>query len=164
MSSREHALFWSSMSYVILSRVALDRLCATVVAKFEGTDESQHPGKRAFARTFSFFHRLLWGLGMTYLCSVEFARLYCGGETIVAHFLRKFARFLTNHEKYSLAGRVMTLVVSWNELWLGRKSPSNLPAYKQAAVINALAGNSWWEFVKKLSQTRLRVRSIRMPQ
>ncbi len=79
----------------------------------------------AFARTFSLFHRVLWALCASYLFSCEFSRLYCSGQTIAAHFLSKFARFLTQHEQYSLAAKVMSMAVKWNVLWLGPRAKTN---------------------------------------
>jgi hypothetical protein len=96
--------------------------------------------------------RLVWAFSFSYLFSTEFSRLYCDNETVAAHYLRKFAQFLTRHEKYSLAAKVLSLAVKWNVLWLGSQSPANVAAYKQAAVANVLAGRSWWALVKRITR------------
>jgi hypothetical protein len=43
----------------------------------------------------------------------------------------QFAGFLTAHEKYRLARRVMHVVVAWNEFWLGLDSPALAPVSAQ---------------------------------
>ncbi len=73
---------------------------------------------------------------------------------MLGHYLSKFAGFLTAHEKYSLARRVMHVVVRWNEFWMGSESPALAPALKQAAVVSALSNKSWWHLVKRLSDVR----------
>lgn len=99
-------------------------------------------------------NRLLWLFSISYLFTGEFSRLYCDNETIAAHYLRKFAQFLTRHEKYSLAAKVLSIAVKWNVLWLGRKSPAIASSYRQAAVANVLAGRNWWSLVKKITNVQ----------
>lgn len=88
---------------------------------------------------------------MIYILSAEFSRLYCDGETIASHYLRKFARFLTRNEKYSLAAKVLSLAVRWNVLWLGPRAKGNSASFRQAAVTNVLAGKPWWSILLKLT-------------
>ena len=99
---------------------------------------------------FSACGSLLTSVGSRYVCCLEFGKLYCGGETILSYYLRKFARFLLDREKYRLSSNVMSVAVYWNELWLG-KSPSVASSYRQAAITNVLAGKGWWSYVKKLA-------------
>ena len=141
--AQRHTLFWLSSSYLVSSRLVLDDLHFRNNARLleAGGDDQEREAdatRLALARTFSFLHRLVWSLCATYLFSVEFSRLYCGGETIVAHYLRKFARFLTHHEKYSLAAKVVSLAVKWNVLWLGPKARSNGRAKDRNVILSSI--------------------------
>jgi hypothetical protein len=130
--AQRHTLFWLSSIYIGVSRLFLDQLHFRTQVRLldrpgdeNNVVEEADATQLALARTFSLLHRLVWALCASYMFSTEFSRLYCDGETIGAHYLRKFARFLTHHEKYSLASRVDTdvfffcfdfIVRSW--LWL----------------------------------------------
>lgn len=116
--SKRHPLFWFSFTYVILARFYLDKLKDRMLEK--GEKENATPLSAAVAKTFGLIHSFGWWMSVIYLGSMEFGHLYCDGETILSHYLRKFARFLTSYEKYGHASRVMRFVVFWNELWCGK--------------------------------------------
>lgn len=145
-SQQRYVLFWLSTSYIALSRLHLDAL----VGRRVHPDNEQNATQVAVRKTVSLVHRLVWFFSVLYVTTLEFGKLYCGGETIMAFYLRKFAQFLTNHEKYRLASRMVSVAVSWNELWLGSKSAAIKDSYRQSAVLNSLAGKSWWPIVRKI--------------
>lgn len=168
MSTQRHSLFWISSTYIAASRLFLDDMHFRAKLRLLQQDEEHDATQLALDRTFSLLHRVVWVLAASYLFSSEFSRLYCDGETIGAHYLRKFARFLTHHEKYSLAAKVVALAVKWNVLWLGPTSKSNgkhlflqrdccsernpqAASFRQATVANMLAGKSWWTMLVRLT-------------
>merc|ERR1711991_478041 len=134
-SQQRYVLFWLSAGYITLSRFYLDEAQRNIPP-----ESDLNATQLALAKTASLVHRLAWFLSVLHLCSLEFGNLYCGGETIVSYYLRKFARFLTNKEKYKLASNILSFAVSWNELWLGSRSLAVQPGYRHAAVLNSLAG------------------------
>ena len=155
--SQRHTLFWLASSYIVVSRMWLDDVVSRAKLRLMENEDAEGGGgpddatRLALLRTFSLLQRLAWACSISFLMCAEFSRLYCGGETIAAHYLRKFSRFLIHHEKYSLASRVLGLATRWNELWLGPLAAANRESFKQAAVANVLAGKRWWPLVKKLT-------------
>ena len=166
--SKRHPLFWFSFLYIVFAKLYLDDLKKRIEDKYSS---EARPLTIALVRSFSLLHGLSFFLSLdfcayasflvfgwigsvTYICSVEFGQLYCGGETIGSHYLTKFARFLTDHERYGLASRVMNFVVMWNEFWLGKDARSAGASLKKAAVFNALAGKPWWRLAMKYSNSR----------
>jgi hypothetical protein len=126
LMAQRNSLFWLTSSYVAASGLFLDDMYLRAKSRLLQVDNEEHDATQlALDRTFSLLHRVMWFASISYLISSEFARLYCDGETIGAHYLRKFARFLTHHEKYSLAAKVLALAVRWNVMWLGPTSKSN---------------------------------------
>jgi hypothetical protein len=117
MSDKRHPLFWATVGYVFASRLWIDGARARMMAKAEDTEGTM---QKALAKTVSVTHSSVWWACVCYLCSLEYARLYCSDQTIVGHYLGKFAQFLSSKEKYRMARRVMMFVVRWNEFWLGK--------------------------------------------
>lgn len=151
--SKRHPLFWATVGYVVVSRAWLDDARLRLLKHAEDS-EADAVYRKAFVRTFSVFHRVVWLFSVAYLASLEFAHLYCGGQTVLGFYVGKFASFLSSHEQYSLARRVMRVVVLWNKFWLGDGSTALAPSLKQAAVVSVLAKRDWWKFVKDLSRVR----------